>query len=110
MNISKLNRAALENLDREEREGVLQESSAALTERIIGAPDFEREVDVVVEELRLLGHDLRLFDADFDVDFDKNETSQLWCGDWAGAEGRGTPLIVTFHSTKGVELEWSEPV
>ena len=49
-----------------------------------------------------------LFDSDFNVDLDREETSQVWCGDWTEPAGDSTPLVISFHSERGVEMEWSE--
>lgn len=103
-----LGRSHLERLSDEGRDRLFKESGAALTGYLLKHPDFDEAVRSIIQELRGFGHDLYMFDAGFDVDFDKGEDSQLWCGDWTKPQGDSTPLLVTFHSAKGVELEWSE--
>ena len=104
----RMSRPVLEGLAEEVRDRVFKEVGAALTEYLLRQPDFDEAVRSVIQELLGLGHDLYMFDSGVDVDFDKGEDSQLWCGDWTKPQGDSTPLLVTFHSVKGVELEWSE--
>jgi hypothetical protein len=100
-----LNRRALEAMDKDRRDEVLRDAGARLTAHFLGAESFENEIRLVIRELESLGHNLRLFDGGFDLE-DENDDSYLWAGDWESPGS--TPLIVTFHSRDGVEVEWSE--
>jgi hypothetical protein len=106
MLLSELDRGHLEQLDKGDREQLFGRVSRDLTDQVLSAKDFDAEVERITDQLNHLGHELRLFDIDFDVDIEKGETSQLWCGDWE--RQNSSRLIITFHSCKGVELEWSQ--
>lgn len=100
-----LNRRNLEAMDKDQRDEVLRDASARLTGHFSDAENFENEIGLVIRELESLGHNLRLFDGGFDLE-DENDDSYLWAGDWESPGS--TPLIVTFHSRDGVEVEWSK--
>ena len=95
-----LSRTELESLPDDERESVLNELAAELSTRVLGAPDFDREVDQIISEMRAKEHDLWLFDSDGEW--------QLWCGNWT-TPGEGGKLILHFHPLEGVEATWSRP-
>jgi len=104
MGFPELNRAVLEGMEESERGRVFARVSQALSDQLMGAADFDTKVSEIIRELENQGHDLCMFDADFDVDFDKGETSQLWCGDWTSG-GASTQLIIWF--LRGKALSWS---
>ncbi len=100
-NIPNLSRKELDSLTDEKRKFALEEMNPRLTLRILKASDFNNEVENIITEFHALGHDLRLFDADFDT----NREWQIWCGDWT--KNNSTKLILHFDSMIGVESEWS---
>jgi hypothetical protein len=99
--VMELSRTQLETLSEGERETVLKRLGAELTSRVLGAPDFDSEVEDIISELRARGHDLWLFDSDGEW--------QLWCGAWTKPEGEGGKLILHFDLVEGVEVSWSKP-
>ncbi len=94
-----LSRTQLEALPESERKPVLEKLGAELTSRMLGAPDFESEVESVISEMQANGHDLCLYDSDGEW--------QLWCGDWTKPDGG--KLILHFDPVEGVEASWSKP-
>ena len=63
-----------------DRERFASELQDVLTQRLRGAADPVRECRVVVDELRVLGHDLWSFDESTDF--------QIWCGDYVNRRQR----------------------
>lgn len=95
-----LSRSYLETISDEERRLLLEEISRFLSERILKASDFDREVEIIIGELRTLGHDLWLYDSDGEW--------QVWLGDYTKPENCGK-LILDFKPNEGVEAMWNEP-
>ncbi len=91
-------------LDEGPRLDRLQAMQAALVERLAGEMSIEgffARSRGLIDELRLLGHDLWSFDSD-------GEEFESWCGDWTQAGGGG-PLWITFRYPREVEVSWREP-
>jgi hypothetical protein len=103
--LRRLDRGGLSAMLPDQRGKILVEAGEMLTTYFSSADNFEIRVNAIVSELESLGHDLRLFDCDFDVEDD--EESSVWCGDWD--KPGSTRLIITFHSRDGVEVEWRDP-
>jgi hypothetical protein len=78
------------------RGGLCRDLAALLHERLACAPEFQRGVKTLIEELRALGHDLWSFDEDDDA--------SIWCQDWTKAAAPG--IVITFRTT-GVDVTWS---
>lgn len=102
--IESLSRDRLESQNEQSRTKELELASKKLSVFLRESNDFHATSFELVAEFERLGHDLRLFDADFDLDAD-DESSYLWCGDWDRPDS--TPLIITTHSKRGVKLEWT---
>jgi hypothetical protein len=96
-----LSRIQLEALSESERRPVLERLGAELTSRVLGASDFDSEVEKIISEMRARGHDLWLFDTDGEW--------QRWCGDWTKPESEGGKLNLDFDPVEGVEASWSKP-
>ena len=94
-------RLELEALSSEEREIILRQMSAELTTRLLGAEDFDREIETIIDEFNSRGHNLVMFDTDGDW--------QRWCGDWTVKHNRRDMLILYFDPVEGAEAEWSHP-
>ena len=94
---------AIASLDDETRPARLRALETALTARLpsdASAREFFMQSQMLVEELRSLGHDLWSFDTD-------GEEFEIWCGDWTRAGGGG-PMTITFRYPRQVEVTWRD--
>ncbi len=100
MNEQNLSRIYIDSIPDAERQFWLAQISDFLTERILRASNFEHEILNIISDLRILGHDLWLYDTDGEW--------ETWCGDYSKAENCGK-LILHFEPSTAVEVTWSEP-
>lgn len=76
--LSKLDLKTLEKLDPLQRKNVLEDSGTQLTAMLRQSSNFDKFVEHTVPVLRNMGHNLRLFDINFDVDLERG--GLLKCG------------------------------
>ena len=94
-------RDAIAKLDEGSRPERLCALQAALVGRFshgMTVVAFFEQSRLLIEELRMQGHDLWSFDSD-------GEEFESWCGDWTRSDGGG-PLSITFHYPSEVEVSW----
>jgi hypothetical protein len=94
-------RDVLAKLDERSRLERLRAMQAALAGRFshgMTVVEFFDQSRLLIDELRIQGHDLWSFDSDGDE-------FESWCGDWTRADGGG-PLSITFRYPSEVEVSW----
>lgn len=82
------------------RHTLLAELASLLSNRIKSSMAFDAEVRAIIDDLKVVGHDLYLFDSDREF--------EVWCGNWIDS-ANSTNLILYFYPNKPVEVLWGKP-
>jgi hypothetical protein len=79
-----------------ERETLCAELAKDTAQRILQSSSFHEAVSCVIEQLRIMGHDL--------WSYDESDDFEIWGPNYAEPTGPG--VVVTFRLEGGVQVEW----